>query len=134
MKKKKKKFASAAQADPAFFEAHFKLGLAAYDARQFPASLRAYEHALALMPESASARYNFSLALIQARHPHEAAAELEKLLAQNPNDTRAHLTLANVCAQQLRDKARARKHYSRVLELEPQHPDAVAIRYWISSN
>jgi len=54
----------------------------------------------------------------------DAAQEAEKLLAANTNDSRAHLLLGNLCAEQLRDKARARAHYQRLLELDARHPSA----------
>ena len=33
-----------------------------------------------------------------------------------------------------RDPARAREHYLRLLELDPQHPQATAVRYWLEAN
>jgi tetratricopeptide (TPR) repeat protein len=120
--------------DPAFFEAQYNLGLAAYELGELELSLSAYETALAIQPESADARYNFALALQRANYPRDAAAELEKLLAERPDETRAHLTLANLYARQLGQPALARAHYLKVLALEPQHAQANAIRYWLSGN
>jgi Flp pilus assembly protein TadD len=56
------------------------------------------------------------------------------VVAANPNETRAHLTLGNLYAQELQDKSRARAHYLRVLELNPRHPEATSIRYWLVAN
>jgi Flp pilus assembly protein TadD len=46
----------------------------------------------------------------------------------------AHLTLANLYANRLGESAKARAHYRKVLELEPKHPESVAIRYWLAAN
>jgi len=120
--------------DGSYFEACYNLGLAAYESRSYRQALAAWENALALQPESNDARYNFALALKAANYPIDAANELEKILATHPNETRAHLVLGNLCAEQLRDPARARTHYLKLLELEPRNAQATAIRYWLVAN
>jgi tetratricopeptide (TPR) repeat protein len=121
-------------ADPAFYEAHYNLGLASYEAKDWAVSLSAYETALSINPTSANCRYNFALALQQAGFYLDAADELEKLIAQSPGEARAHLTLASLYADELGKPLLARPHYMKVLELEPQHSQAPAIRYWLASN
>lgn len=127
-------YRQATELDPAYYEAYYNLGLTAYAARNYPLSLSAWKNALALRPDSVDARYNFALALKAADHPAEAAAELEKILAANPEEVRAHLVLGNLYAESLNDPARARIHYTKLLELSPRHPQAAAIRYWIVAN
>jgi len=127
-------YRQAVQADAACFEAQYHLALAHYTSRNYPAALAGWESALAIRSDSTEARYNFALALKSAGYALDAAAELEKILAANPDDVRAHLILGNVCAEQLQDKSRARVHYQRILELDSQHPQATAIRYWLVAN
>jgi Flp pilus assembly protein TadD len=124
----------AAQQDPSLFEAHYNLGLVATEAGNLSLALMSYEDALAIQPTSLDARYNFALVLKQANYLSDAVNELEKVLASYPNETRAHLALANIYAQQLREPAKARQHYLKVLEVAPQHPQAGAIRYWLKDN
>jgi tetratricopeptide (TPR) repeat protein len=124
----------AVKADPSFFDAHYNLGVAAYEAGDLTQCLSAYEDALAVNPLSVKARFNFAVALQKADYPADAANEMEKLLAVNPGEARAHFGLANLYAQQLGQSAKARPHYLRLLELEPQHPQATAIRYWLEAN
>ena len=124
----------AARDDPTLFEAQYNLGLAATEAGSLPLALTSYENALAIQPTSLDARYNFALVLKQANYLSDAVNELEKVLKAYPNETRAHLALANIYAQQLRQPAKARPHYLKVLEVEPQHPQAAAIRYWLAAN
>jgi len=124
----------AGQLDGSYFEAHYRLGLVAFEARSFRLGLTAWETALALQPDSADARYNFALTLKAANYPKDAAAELEKLLAVHPDEARGHLILGNLYAEQLRDLPRARQHYGRVLQLDPRNPQAQAIRYWLVAN
>lgn len=117
--------------DPSYFEACYNLGLTAYETRSYRQALTAWENALAIQPESVDARYNFALALKAANYPMDAAKELEKILAASPNETRAHLLLGNLYAEQLDDVSQARTQYLKVLELDPRHPQATAIRYWL---
>ncbi|HKS35823.1 MAG TPA: tetratricopeptide repeat protein, partial [Verrucomicrobiae bacterium] len=127
-------YRKAIRADPSLFEAHYNLGVATFEAGDLAQALDAYEHALALNPISVKARFNFAVALQKGNYPRDAANELEKLLTDNPAEARAHFTAANLYAQQLGEPARARAHYVQVLELEPQHPQATAIRFWLEGN
>ena len=120
--------------DPGFFEAHYNLGLVALQRKQTGEALEAYETALAISPDSANARYNFAYALQRGNYLLDAANEFEKLIARNPRETRAHLSLANLYAQMPGNRSRARAHYQKVLELEPNHAQATAIRYWLRDN
>lgn len=124
----------ATQLDPANFKARYNLGLVTAEFGDLPAALEEYEYALALQSDSPDARYNFALLLKQAGYWIDAAGELEKLLATNARDARSHLALANLYAQQFQQPAKARVHYLKVLELEPRHPQAAAIRYWLAAN
>ena len=64
----------------------------------------------------------------------DAANELEKLLAQHPDETRAHLLLGNLYAQKLGQPDFARGHYKKVLEKDPHNDQAPALRAWLQNN
>jgi tetratricopeptide (TPR) repeat protein len=127
-------YRAAVQQDPSFFRANYNLALALAESGSLETALYAYEKALAASPESVEARYNFALALKQGRYYVDSATELEKVVAESPSETRAHLALGNLYAQQLRQPARARQHYLKVLELEPGHREASSIHYWLVAN
>jgi tetratricopeptide (TPR) repeat protein len=127
-------YQKASEADPAFFDAHNNLGMAAQAAGLLPQALLEYEIALAIDPASVNARYNFAIALQKANYPRDAALELERLLATRPADGRVHLLLANLYARELRQKTLARSHYRQILELDPQNDQAPAIRAWLAAN
>ncbi|MCS7091063.1 MAG: tetratricopeptide repeat protein [Limisphaera sp.] len=124
-------YQAAIEANPAFFEAYYNFVLAALEVGRLSDALRMSEFALALRPDSRDARYNFALALRRAGYMADAAQELEQLLRRYPNDTRALLMLGNLYAQQLAEPERARVTYQRFLALEPGHPEAEAVRYWL---
>ncbi len=127
-------YQAAVRKDPAYFDAYYNLGLAALDSGDVRVSLWACELALSLKPGSADARYNFALVLKAAGYSRDAADQLHKLLGANPSDARAHLSLANLYSQQLQQPDLAREHYQRVLELNPRHPEAAKIRFWLTAN
>jgi Flp pilus assembly protein TadD len=74
------------------------------------------------------------LALKSAGYPVDAANELLAVLKRDPGDTRSLLTLGNLYAQQFGDKKRAREAYLHLLELDPGHPQASAIHFWLVQN
>ncbi len=120
--------------DPAFFSAHFNIGLVLAERGDFAGAARAYETALVIRPDSQDARYNFALLLKQHGYTLDAAAQLERLVIYYPKDCRAHVTLGNLYAQQLKNTAEARDHYTKALEADPRNPQAGAIRYWLMEN
>jgi tetratricopeptide (TPR) repeat protein len=127
-------YQQAVKADPSYFEAYYNLALAAYGSHSYGQALATWEYALALRHDSADALYNFALTLKAAGYPVDAATELEKLLAANSDETRAHLVLGNLYAEQLRRPDKAKAHYLKVLEQDPQNTQAAAIRYWLTEN
>lgn len=127
-------FAEAAAADPSWFDAHHRHAAAALEAGRNLEALNAAETAVALRPDDVAARYNFALALRRNGYAPDAVAQLERVLAADPANAAAHLTLGNIYAEQLRLRDKARFHYQRVLELAPRHPQAQAIRHWLAAN
>lgn len=127
-------YRASAQSDPSYFEAWFNLAIASGRLGNSLASLEAYERALASQPHSLTARFNFALALQRSNFPDDAVAELTRLSADFPKEGRIHFALGNVHAQMMRRPDLARPHYSRVLELEPQHPQSAALRQWLAQN
>jgi tetratricopeptide (TPR) repeat protein len=127
-------YRTAAQLDPAFFEAQANLGLAEHDLGEMEQSLAAYENALAIKPDSTRTRFSFALALRKAGCYLDAAQELERVLAANPEDASAHFALANLYAEQFHQPQAARQHYERVLAIDPRYPQATDIRFWLNEN
>ena len=127
-------YQAAVKVDPANFDAYYNLGLAALERGDARLSLWAYEIALALKPNGDDARYNFALALKAGGYWQDSSEQFQRLIAENPADARAHLSLANLYAQQLQQPNLARDHYQRVLEINPKHPEAAKIRYWLAAN
>ena len=127
-------YLEATKADPAWFDARFELGQAAYYTGDTDLALQSFEHALAIKPNDGPARFNFAKSLVQGNYYAAAAAELETFLQFDPDNAQAHFEAGRLYAQELNDVARAAVHYKRVIGLKPGHPQAVTIRYWLIRN
>ena len=127
-------YREAVRLDPAFYEAHYNLGLAYARQNNSTAALPSYEKALVIRPDSADARYNFALLLMESHFTLDAISEFEKGIAAHPTEARSHLALGNIYAQDLRQPAKAKVHYRRVIEIDPHHPQASAIAVWLKAN
>ena len=127
-------YLQATKSDPAWFEARFKLGQAAYYTGETGLALQSFENALSIDPNDGPARFNFAMSLVQGTYYADAAKELETFLQFDPNNIQAHLEAANLYAEKLHDVAKAAIHYKRVIGLSPEHPQAVNIRYWLIRN
>lgn len=120
--------------DPSYFSAHYNLGLAALDSGNVSRALLAGECATRLNPGSTAARRLFASALQRGNYPADAAEQLEKVAAAEPNDASTQLALAGLYARSLGEPDKARPHYERVLALDPQNAQSGAIRVWLAEN
>ena len=64
----------------------------------------------------------------------DAAREFETFLQFDPDNAQAHFEAGKLYAERLNDVAKAKVHYKRVIGLQPDHPQAVNIRYWLIRN
>jgi tetratricopeptide (TPR) repeat protein len=127
-------YQQAALADPSWFEAQYNAAALAQRLRMFSLAAARYESALAIQPDSVDARYYFAQALKSSGYVADAVNEFKKILAVNPNEVRVHLALGTIYAAMLHDTAPARVHYLKVLELDPQNPQALEIGTWLTAN
>ena len=127
-------YIEATKADPGWFNARFELGQAAFYTGDTDLALQSFEHALAIDPNDGPARFNFAMSLVQGNYYADAASEFETYLQSNPDNVQAHLESGNLYAKKLNDVDRASVHYKRVIGLQPDHPEAVDIRFWLIRN
>lgn len=124
----------ATQLDPSWSMAWLEVGRLALESGHPAEALTAGEVLVALEPQSAGAHQLFAAALARTGFPADAAVELERAITLGPGNASVHLALAGIYARDLAEPALARPHYEQVLVLEPQHPQAAAIRVWLATN
>ena len=127
-------YIEATKADPAWFDARFELGQAAFYTGENSLALQSFENALAIDPNNGPDRFNFAMSLRQGSYYADAAREFETFLQFEPDNIQAHFEAGKLYAEQLNDIQKAGIHYKRVIGLEPNHPQAVTIRYWLIRN
>jgi Flp pilus assembly protein TadD len=93
-----------------------------------------YEMALLAESNYADARFNYAILLQQQGYTDDAVTQLERIVAENPNDGAAHLSLATIYAHDRATVAKARDHYLAFLRLSPNSPAARDIRRWLDQN
>ena len=120
--------------DPSFQQAHLNSAIAYQAKDQIKKALTSYELALAINPLSRESRYGFAQSLHRSKFYVDAAREFERLIEVYDTYLPGHLELAIIYAGKLEMPGRATVHYRRVLELNPQHPEAAVIREWLLVN
>lgn len=127
-------YRAALRYDARFYEAQLNLGIAAAQANDLSLALASFEDAVRVKPDSIDARYEFAMSLRRANYPQDSANELKVIIEEKPAEVRAHLALANLYAQVLNKPEEAVAHYNKVLQLQPQHPQAGHIRAWLAQH
>lgn len=124
----------AVELDPSWSQGWQQLVRAALETGRVDIALTAGESATTLEPRSAAAHQLFAAALARSGYSVDAAEELDETVKLGADSAANRLALAGLCVREMRDPKRARPHYQRVLELEPNHPQAAAIRAWLEAN
>ncbi len=124
----------AVELDPSWSQGWQQLVRAALEAGRIDIALTASEAATTLEPRSPAAHQLFAAALARSGYPADAAEELEESVKLGSDSAANRLALAGLYVRELRDPTRARPHYRRVLDLDPNHPQAAAIRTWLEAN
>jgi len=79
--------------------------------------------------------YYYNMGCVHRAYRQYKAAEGEflKALETDPKDAATHYNLAILYDDDLKDKAKARQHYERFLELAPGDKDAARVREWLAT-
>jgi tetratricopeptide (TPR) repeat protein len=93
-----------------------------------PGALAAYQRALAIDPAYTPALLNRGLALRRLGRFDEAEASFLAILAQRPDDPKAHYELGVLYGGPLADRDSARRHLRASLAADPDHPRAPRVR------
>jgi tetratricopeptide (TPR) repeat protein len=125
-------FGEAVTQDPSYFEALFNLAITARKAGRSWIAMRAFESSLWVRPEHEPARMQFAALLYQNNYLIDAAQEWETVLRENPDQVQAHFLMGRLLDLDFRRPDLAKRHYQKVIQLEPNHPQAENIRTWLA--
>ncbi len=119
--------------DPTLERAHYNTGLIQLQRNRWPEARAAFQAAVELESGNAQTWYNLSYAQHQGGQRDLAIRSLNRALEINRDLAAAHLLLGILYAEDRATTARARRHYERFLELEPNDPNAASIRAWLAN-
>jgi tetratricopeptide (TPR) repeat protein len=83
--------------------------------------------------ERIAALYNMGCVYKVCGQLRRAEQEFLKVLAIDPDDAGTHYNLGILYEESLHNRAKARQHYQRFIELAPQDPDAGNVQAWLMS-
>ena len=113
---------------PEDLEARVQLGNALFDSESYTEAAVHYRLFLDQHPENPDVRTDLGTALHRTGLNADAAREFRKALEYAPNHLNANYNLGVVLANELNDQAGAAKAWKRVLELDPNSPQATQVR------
>ncbi|WP_394849385.1 tetratricopeptide repeat protein [Pendulispora brunnea] len=112
-------YSRAIELDPELSIAYTNLGNIRFRRGDDQGAEELYQHALSIDPSQPEAHYNLGYVMLERGHAENAVASFEKALLRDTRFSDAHFNLA-MALEQLGERARARVHWKRYLELEPQ--------------
>ncbi len=124
----------AVQCRPEMATAHYNLGLACRETGDASQAQTAFTAAVASKPDMAAAHYMLGLTLRDLGQTNSALKSFSETLHRDPNYADAHFALALSYAPHPQDRALARHHFLRYLELSPESSWATEIRRWLSEH
>ena len=124
----------AVELDPGFTEARLQLAEVLRESGDSQAALDAYRAAAAAAPNNTNVRFKFARELRRAGRFDEAINEYQALLRLEPSVAEAHYNLAVLFLQERQAPDRAREHFRRFVELDPESERAPRVREWLSAN
>jgi len=89
-------FERALEDDPNNFDANLRMGMLLRQDEKYEAALRYLQHALEIRPGDVGVRYQIATAKLSLGQVEQARGDLESLVAEAPNFTEAHVSLATV--------------------------------------
>ena len=122
----------ALEINPGYVLAYVNIGNVYRRQGKYPLAIGYFEKALEL--QTGRSQFHILMAIGDTYYKmgeHEKAIpHLRKAVGLNPNDANAHLLLG-LTYQELKRGDRAKVHFEKTLELEPEHPHAAQIKLWI---
>ena len=118
--------------DPKNSKAATDLANKLYDAGRYAEAIPYYQQAHALDPKNANVSTDLATALYYAGRPDEALAQLERSLEADPKHAQTLFNIGIVKRDGKKDGKGAIEAWRRLLEIDPNYPDAARVRSLIA--
>jgi tetratricopeptide (TPR) repeat protein len=120
------------KADPKDFEAIVSLGNIDFDQRNYPEAANYYKRALAVH-DDLNVRTDLGTMLFYSNHYDEAMAELNKVLAVNPNHAQALFNMGVVYLHGKNDPQKALEIWQKLVDTNPDFPEIGVVKQQIQA-
>ena len=121
-------FKQALRVKPDYAEVHCNLGTVYNSMKQYDSAIDQFRKALQIKPDSAEAMNNLGKAYKDKGEYDKAISAFSKTIEIYPNLAIPHLNIAIIYLYQMGDSKKALYHFERALEVEPNFPQAAAVR------
>ena len=118
--------------DPKNSKAATDLANKLYDAGRYAEAIPYYQQAHALDPKNANVSTDLATALYYAGRPDEALVQLERSLEADPRHAQTLFNIGIVKRDGKKDGKGAIEAWRRLLEIDPNYPDAARVRSLIA--
>jgi cytochrome c-type biogenesis protein CcmH/NrfG len=119
--------------NPKDVEAMAALGNANLALKRFDHAKEWYERALKVDPSRAEIRMNLAIALRFLGKPDDAIAELNRILAKEPNNAAALYNLGVILLEDKHDQQKAIAKWEALMKANPDYPHATELRQVVES-
>jgi cytochrome c-type biogenesis protein CcmH/NrfG len=114
--------------NPRDAESIVELGNINFDQRNYTDAINLYKKALEIQPDALNVRTDMGTAMFYQNRFDEAIAEFQQVLKADPKNAQALFNLGVTMLHGKKDPKRALEYWSKLIETNPDHPQAAFVR------
>jgi cytochrome c-type biogenesis protein CcmH/NrfG len=114
--------------NPKDFDSIVELGNLNFDQKNYDDAIKMYTKALAIRPDAMNVRTDMGTAMFYLNRYDDAIATFQETLKADPNNAQALFNLGVAMLHGKNDPKRALEYWQRLVETNPNHPQAAFVR------
>jgi cytochrome c-type biogenesis protein CcmH/NrfG len=114
--------------NPRDFDSIVELGNINFDQKNYDDAINLYKKALAIRPDALNIRTDMGTAMFYLNRYDDAIATFQEVLKTDPNDAQALFNLGVAMLHGKNDPKRAVEYWEKLVETNPNHPQAQFVR------
>jgi cytochrome c-type biogenesis protein CcmH/NrfG len=114
--------------NPRDFDSIVELGNLNFDQKNYDDAINLYKKALEIRPDAFNTRTDMGTAMFYQNRFDDAIAEFQEVLKGDPKNAQALFNLGVTMLHGKKDPKRAQEYWERMVELNPDHPQAAFVK------
>jgi cytochrome c-type biogenesis protein CcmH/NrfG len=114
--------------NPRDFDSIVELGNMDFDQKNYDDAINLYKKSLEIRPDALNVRTDMGTAMFYLNRYDDAIATFQEVLKTDPNDAQALFNLGVAMLHGKNDPKRALEYWERLVETNPNHPQAAFVR------